>query len=172
MNQRKFDRLLREQNAPAKKVFEAVPLQEAWSPEEVIGEMRRTGHRLEMHVVRGCLNTLKKAGLIKEPNKNTFTRVSRPFETPSKPTLHLAVPVDEPFTIQPEVDMTQFDLLRAKLTNLDKYVTETTEHIRQDIKDTLHHIDETELRCMEQQESNTEELDKLRNLAAAIKGLS
>lgn len=53
--------------AVARKVYEAVPINEAWLPVKIHAELLRLGNSsIEMHTMRGCLGALRDAGLIAE----------------------------------------------------------------------------------------------------------
>lgn len=60
----------------ARKVFEQVPIQDAWEPIQIQTTLRAQARsNIDMHVLRGCLRTLKEAGLIKETSHGRFRRV-------------------------------------------------------------------------------------------------
>jgi hypothetical protein len=68
--------LLSSQTAVAKKVFELVPIQEAWTAQEIQGALQRaTRSSMDFRLLGGCLNTLKEAGLVAEPKPGHFERV-------------------------------------------------------------------------------------------------
>jgi hypothetical protein len=68
--------LLSSQTAVAKKVFELVPIQEAWTAQEIQGALQRaTRSSMDFRLLGGCLNTLKDAGLVAEPKPGHFERV-------------------------------------------------------------------------------------------------
>ena len=72
----KFKMLYNQQHAAVRKVYDAVPMSEAWDHSQIIGELRRVGHSMrDMSVVLGCLDTLRRQGLVNEPQKGFFSRV-------------------------------------------------------------------------------------------------
>lgn len=81
MNQSKIDRVENNLSGIARKVLDAVPLQESWSTAEVIAEMRRQGQNPDFRIVAGCLSSLCEQRLVREPTQGKFTRVQ------SKPVL-------------------------------------------------------------------------------------
>lgn len=81
MNQSKMDRTEDSLTSIARKVLDAVPLQESWATAEVIAEMRRKGQNPDFRVVAGCLASLCEQRLVREPVQGKFTRVQ------SKPVL-------------------------------------------------------------------------------------
>lgn len=74
MNQTRFQALLQGQTAVAQRVFEAVPISEAWSTGDIFNELQRQGKARDFHVVEGCLNRLKQASLVSEPARGMFRR--------------------------------------------------------------------------------------------------
>lgn len=71
----------------AKRVLDAVPISEPWTVGQICTELGRTGARVEMNVVMGCLRTHVGQGLCKEPRQLTFQRVQIPDADP--PTLRV-----------------------------------------------------------------------------------
>jgi hypothetical protein len=70
--------LLHEQSSVAQKVFEAVPMQEVWSSQQIHGALQRTTRStMDFKILQGCLNTLKEAGLVHEPKTGCFERVKQ-----------------------------------------------------------------------------------------------
>jgi hypothetical protein len=74
--------LLHEQSSVAQKVFEAVPMQEVWSSQQIHGALQRTTRStMDYKILQGCLNTLKEAGLVHEPKAGCFERVKQRPQT-------------------------------------------------------------------------------------------
>lgn len=68
----------------ASKVLSAVPIQEQWTREQIVAELRRSGQSLAVNVIHGCLDNLRGRGLITEPASGRFIRVTakpRPIAT-------------------------------------------------------------------------------------------
>ena len=71
--------------AIAKKVFSVVPIAEAWTSHQIIGELKRvTDSATDQRIVTGCLRSLINQGLVTEPRPNTFRRVSVKEGSPVK----------------------------------------------------------------------------------------
>lgn len=88
--------LVSNQTAVAKKVFELVPIQEAWTAQQIQGALQRTTRStLDFRLLGGCLNTLKEAGLVAEPQPGHFERVKlrEAITVPGK-TFEPLVPLD------------------------------------------------------------------------------
>ena len=75
MNQQKFDAVYRGMTIQAKKVYDAIPIQEGWTPAQIMGELRRRNISMtDKHVVLGCINSMIDSGLIVESPKGVFRR--------------------------------------------------------------------------------------------------
>lgn len=72
---RRIQQSMQGATAVALKVLSAVPISEPWSREQIVAELRRTGHVGAVQVVHGCLDNLRGRGLIKEPSAGLFIRV-------------------------------------------------------------------------------------------------
>lgn len=75
MTEAKFNNIYRGLTEIAKKVYQAVPMQEMWTANQVISELNRLGfNRQEHRIVLGCLTSLRDSGLVKEPKQGYFVR--------------------------------------------------------------------------------------------------
>lgn len=71
----------------AQKVYAAVPASEAWGMSVIFSEMQRMGYPTrDIRVMQGCLNNLKEAGLVSEPERGRFIRTPVKAEK-AQPTL-------------------------------------------------------------------------------------
>ena len=74
---KRTEHMLQGQSALAKKVFAAVPIQEAWSFTEIHRTMRNLGHTAaHITAVHACLGQLKDAKIIREPEKGKYQRTA------------------------------------------------------------------------------------------------
>lgn len=85
MTPSKFQLILNGQTNTAKKVYQAVPMQEAWSSARIHQELLRIneGGGRDIRVTAGCLKALKEAGLLKEPERGEYMRLD--IRTPRPP---------------------------------------------------------------------------------------
>lgn len=97
MQQAKMERLIHDQSTTAKNVLECVPALTTAATHEIMAAYRETGKSIAQRALDGCLAHLKDTGLIKEPTRGCYIRV-----TPSKPTLVLKKSTPEVTT--PEED--------------------------------------------------------------------
>ena len=150
-----------QQTGVAKKVYGAVPINEAWPSKSIVAELTRQGQVRDFSIIEGCLNTLKEVGLIKETAPGHFQRVK------PKP---IAEKEAEPMTTTPSKTSTEnkptepVDRLAAigtKLRGLSQMFLELADD-----------IDEAALAFEEKTSGNDEELAKLRQLKNVLKSLS
>lgn len=60
----------------ARKVLDVVPMQDHWTREQIVAELRRSGSNLAVNVIHGCLDNLRGRGLISEPSTGRFIRIT------------------------------------------------------------------------------------------------
>lgn len=97
MRQSKFNSIFNGLSAIVKKVYEATPAQSAWDASQIHAEMYRTGaSSCDMRTTKGCLDTLIKSGLVKEPTHGMFVRVLIEKHTPTQP--YQCPPASKPYT--------------------------------------------------------------------------
>lgn len=94
---------LRNQTSVAKKIFNCVPMQEAWNSRKIMSEVKRQGSTYSLREVEGCLHWLNEDGLIKEVGSDCWmqVRTTRP-SLPNKLT-------EPPTTTKKESDMPVID---------------------------------------------------------------
>jgi hypothetical protein len=161
MTPAKQRQLIEGQTAIATKVYDCVPIREAWSIARICTELSATtSTRPDMRVVRGCLERLKDSNLVREIERDTWQRVptrekeTTPMPEP-RPTLTLAKP---PATTEP------IDLL-AGIAQRMRELGSLANAIADD-------IDTAAIAIAEHEAENTGNLDKLRQLQSLLKSLS
>lgn len=60
----------------AKKVYEATPKQDMWTVAQISSEMKRSGTSVDHRVLSGCLDSLVRSGLVRQPRKGEYRRES------------------------------------------------------------------------------------------------
>ncbi|MBN3839301.1 hypothetical protein [Burkholderia sp. Ac-20349] len=168
MTPAKFKIALEGQTAIARKIFEGVPIREAWSANKIVTEMSRMGSstRVDFRTAQGCLDSLKDAGLIKEPERGAFQRVTpRERETISLPAGEQSLPPVEPVApaaIQTTADeSTPISILGGIASALREQAAELIQ-----IAD---RIDTAALGIEERVEHSERRLSKFRELSALLK---
>jgi len=82
-------RLESQQTSIGKKVLTFVPYDNVVNAAQVLGRMKVTGLAPSLGVVQGCLNSLSHVGLLREPDRGFFIRISakdapKPVQLPIK----------------------------------------------------------------------------------------
>ena len=150
-----------QQTGIAKKVYGAVPINEAWPSKSIVAELTRQGQVRDFSIVEGCLNTLKEVGLIRETAPGYFQRV-KPKPTVEKEAEPMTTkPLNQPTKSEPTEPVDRLATIGTKLRGLSKMFLELADD-----------IDEATLAFEEKASGNDEELAKLRQLKGLLKSLS
>lgn len=86
MNSVRAERILQNQSNLAQRIFRVVPLQVFWTASLIASELARVEKCAlpTTHVVKGCLNTLKEAGLVEEGESGHFRNCTKPSIMPKE----------------------------------------------------------------------------------------
>lgn len=83
------DRLLAQQTTIARKVYQAIPIEEAWSHIEIYREFVRIhGTSVEVRTVGGCVNSLIASGLVRQVQRDRYRR--EPVKEAQAPKVRIA----------------------------------------------------------------------------------
>ena len=142
------------QTSVAQKVFQFVPIQDAWSVSEISAELSRsTGSRIDFRVVSGCLGALKSAKLVHEPEPGKFKR--NDVGSSQKGEVKAVEETKEKDVI------TQAGEIASSL----RHAAEILQQAAVDVEGIAIAIDD-------KQKDETKELHQLRQLRALLKGMS
>lgn len=145
MNQDKFESIHRGFSAQAKKVYDALPISEPWSPSQIMQELHRKNSGMnDARVILGCINTMVDAGVVVESPKSKFQRV----EVKSKA-------IKEPMKVAKQ-DTSAIDRLSV---------------IAQKLRELAQDMESAALDLAEQVEKNEADTTKMRQLQALLKSL-
>lgn len=171
MNESRQKQLLDGQSSVARKVFEGVPIQEAWAETGIAQAMRNRGVTIASHTVRACILEMKDAGLIKEPRTGHYQRapvttkvakvLSLPTETISEPVM-----TGKTYTVKPTPS--PLDLLGTVATELTLLASEFGERMRA----LALRVEEVALSVEAQREQDAEAMAKAQQLRALLKGFA
>lgn len=76
MTPERAEALLQGQTAIAKKVYEAIPIQESWALKDICSALTRvTKSTIDMNIAQGCIGKLCDAGLVREASRGRWQRV-------------------------------------------------------------------------------------------------
>lgn len=159
---------LQGQSGIATKVYDATPIQEAWTSSRICGQIAKSSNA-DLNIVRGCLNTLIDSGLVREPQPDHFQRVPVREEarkepaTQDRPTLTLAHAHDHASASPPASSIDVLAAIAQQLRDMCKQLAAVASEL------------ESAALSIEEKASASEndpELVKLRQLQALLKSLS
>lgn len=157
--------LLAGQTALARKVYDAIPIAEAWSVSQIICELARVGVRHDKRVLEGCLSCLAGSGLVTKGG-GTYRRVSVNERVPA-PT----VPEEEEVTMPAAASSMPPSKQPANaITHLSNLASRATELATQ-LRDLADDIEAAAIEVDEQFKMNGEDLQKLKQLQGLLKSL-
>lgn len=166
------------QSATAKKVYEAIPITEAWSFTQIFAEVNRRGVGIQYNIFQGCVQNLKEAGLVVEPKVGHFLRATlrtpapaEPIELPSAKhyipktieVRHVAQPISTP--------PTPLDKL-ANLAQRMRVIGETADRLAHEAGKLADDLDNAAIEIEDGSGPEKEELLRLRKFRDALKSLS
>ena len=139
VNKARFDQVFSGLTEIAKKVYHAVPDHKYCTPSWVTTELYAQGVRADKHIVQGCLNSLKKNGLLDEDQDGLFARAKvkpdikkeiQPKEVKPVPEKTPNNPVDKLLAISLRLaDLS--DLAKSIATDIDSVVEDVERHMRE-----------------------------------------
>lgn len=139
----------------AQKIFTFVPIQEAWSAGQIAQAMgRATGSKVDTKTVGGCLRCLIDAGLVKTPCVAVFQRV------PVTAAAQIIIKKEKATVTAPTTTSAP-----ASAIDLLAGIAKTLRAVASDIETAALAIEEG-------QAKNAEEVKKLHQLQALLKGLA
>ncbi len=165
MKAAKFEQLVQGQTGIAKKVYECVPIQDAWAIGEIAQYMKtKTGSTTDLRIVQGCLNSLVDSGLIKVEGRNRFKRI--PVE--EKPKEVLVMKVVQPIKTEEKAkSVAAIDLLSSIAADVSAMSVEISAKLKRIAKS----IEDAALTVESERENSHESVQKLRQLQSLLKSL-
>ena len=165
ISQTRFKQMFNTLNAPVKKVYEAVPVSEAWTSTQIIAEISRLGYSMrDSKAIIGCLDTLKRQGLIQEPERGTFVRVEvKAIETYVK---FMEETKEKIMATKPVTQMKQ--------TNLDRLInlSEKANGLAAQMKAMATELENVALEIEAEIQENSTSAQKLKQLQELLKGVA
>lgn len=165
ISQTRFKQMFNTLNAPVKKVYEAVPVSEAWTTTQIIGEISRLGYSMrDSKAIIGCLDTLKRQGLIQEPERGSFVRVEvKAIETYVK---FMEETKEKVMATKPVTQMKQ--------TNLDRLISlsEKANSLAAQMKSMATELENVALEIEAEIQENSTSAQKLKQLQELLKGVA
>lgn len=171
MKESRQRQLLEGQSSVARKVFEGVPIQEAWAENEILKAMRTSGVTIAAHTIRACLLDMKDVGLIKEPRQGQFQRAPvQPYLRLSESQSPTQQPTQASEPVMPTTTKTQtpspLDLLATVATELVLLSSEFSERM----KALAARVEEVALSVAAQREADAAIIAQANQLKVLLKG--
>ena len=166
ISQTRFKQMFNVLNAPVKKVYEAVPVSEAWTSTQIIGEISRLGYSMrDSKAIIGCLDTLKRQGLIQEPERGCFIRV----EVKETTTFDKFIEETKEKTMATSKPVTQI-----KQSNLDRLInlSEKANGLAAQMKAMATELENVALEIEAEIQENSTSAQKLKQLQELLKGVA
>lgn len=165
MKSTKYDQLIQGQTGIAKKVYECVPIQEAWTAQEIAQYMKtRTGSSIDMRVIQGCLTGLVDAGLIRADGRNNYKRIQ--VEEATKEVLTMKAAQPKKTEVKP-APVAVIDLLGGIASEVLVIAADLSAKLKRVAKS----IEDAALSVESERENSHESVEKLRQLQALLKSL-
>lgn len=170
MKQSKFKQLHQGLTNIAKKVYEAVPLEEEWHMKRIVEKMYENGSGPNFIVIEACLKQMHESGLIKR-NGDMYQQI--PVELPmTKPKKEIPV-VTPNKTGAPETIVTNINVLPPKskdptATELLNALAGKLVKLALDVDNIKKDIELVALTVQLEHEAKQNELDKLSQLKALL----
>ncbi|WP_186113913.1 hypothetical protein [Burkholderia gladioli] len=160
--------LLQGQTAIAKKVYEAIPIQESWALKDICSALTRvTKSTIDMNIAQGCIGKLCDAGLVREASRGRWQRVevrARAQQVAAEEPARTIVAVPEGFIAKP-------DEVRSPITILSEIAIRLGA-VCAEIKLIAADIENAALEIEGENAKNDANLAKLRQLQGLLRELS
>lgn len=144
------------QTSLAQKVYQYVPIQEPWTAADIARAMvRASGSQMDGRTLLGCLGCLKDSGLVREVSSSRFQRTA--VSQPITPKPKEAMPAPQKPEVKPAAPASAIDLLAGIAKSMRALAGE---------------IETAAIAIEEGQAKAGEEVQKLRQLQALLKGLA
>lgn len=165
MTPAKCEIAMQRQSGIAKKVYDCVPVQEAWQAFQIMQALKKmTGSQADVRVVQGCLNDLVESGLVRETGRRFYQRV-QVEEKEKQPEIKMPVAQKKP-----ELKATEIKSPSAPLEILGELSSEII-GMAEHLKALARRVEDVALAIEQERESSSESLDKLLQLKSLLKGL-
>lgn len=167
MSQARFNAIFSGMTAVAKKVYEAVPIAEKWTQQQIASELHRNGSPVELRLVAGCLNSLISAGLVTEPGTGLFRR-----ET-VRAAIKKTVPAEQTEQKEEMKTNTEAAAKAPQACPIDKLgqLAQRVAQLSAMAKELAEEINEAAIEAQAKMEENTEAVKKFQQLQSLLKGV-
>lgn len=165
--------LIRSLNTQGQKVFDSVPINEAWSLHKIINEIVRRGISMDKASIHGSISHMLKVGLVYEPEHHHYQRMGlRPLRTKAEKTDHKP---EEGTAMQEAMTRATLTTVKAvdKMSTIDAlaHVAADLRAQAKDMEAAADRLDELALQIAEDQQAGSKELEDIKRIRAAMKTL-
>ena len=157
------------QTSICKKVYSATPISEGWTTNQIMQELMRLGISSYHKMVAGCLDSLRRSGLVMESEPGKFSRVPVKAKLPDAPLIKPVQVVQQ----TEEIQMALVTKVTPQSTPIDKLtkLSSRCTAMMSSLKALAEDIDHAALEIEEQFAASAGDTIKLRQLQALLKGL-
>ena len=173
MNKTRFEQMLKHQSSIARKVFDAVPISEAWGFQAIQSELFRLGINKPKNIVEACLGSLTDAGLIRKGSQGHYIRICIHEPTAPAPEIKIvpAISTPAPEKLQAEqTPMTEAAQQKTPIQRLEELAAKVSK-MAEEILELPSEIESIAAQLKHDAEANAGELAKLNQLKVLLKGL-
>ncbi len=183
MNRSRFNSIFAGMTEMAKKVYSAVPVAEPWNTNQIASELVRLRLSVcDYRIVAGCINTLVKAGLVRDLGRGMFIREpvkDKPEQAPKEPIMQIkreAPPANAPATTPaqaaaPATASSPLDKLSSLSANLAQ-IAASLSSVHAAVKALATNLDTAALDIEEMFSTRDTETEKLRQVLSTLKSLA
>jgi hypothetical protein len=158
--------LLRCVTVQQRKVFDCIPISEAWSFKQINAEITRRGMAMRWDQFQGCVDALKQAGVVKEISTGMFMR--EPVRNPDAPIIVLTEDRPMPQEIKTKPNpATPIDALAA-LAQRVRTISDVAIQLHHEAVKLADEIEHVALDFEERGEQNSKAAEQLAQLRALL----
>jgi hypothetical protein len=184
MSDARFKVIYQGLTSAAKKVYEAIPINDMWTTSQIVTEITRSGSSMDYHIAAGCINSLIGAGLVCEPKRAHFIRTSIRIKATTAPRTAkeqadqfvaetIAKVLPEPATPAPtEKTMPTTDAKKQTPIDILSALSARALRISDDMKRLAVDIDNGALQIEDQMQADAQALQKLKQLQTLLQSLN
>ena len=176
MNKSRFDSIYEGLSTVAKKVYEAVPINDGWTPREIQLELSRTGAGVtrDIHVFKGCIESLVRSGIVSESRDGKLRRVkvAKPDVDERPPIESFQRQIQE--TPMAKQDTKPLTIVPKKLTPIERLagLSARCSKLMEELRALASDIETAAIEIDEQTAAAEEGAKKLAQLQALLKGIA
>lgn len=172
MNNARFQSILKNLTNVARKVFDAIPISEAWTTQQVRSELIRSGVAVtrEYSVIEGCINNLVSSGIVIENPRGYFKRVAV-NEPDNQKRQIVPKPIQQPKTVSEPEQMSTEE--KKPFSVLDRLagLANRASTLAISMKALASEIETAAIEAEQEMEKHAEGRKKLEQLQSLLKGL-